>query len=132
MFSFIKFDKILPSRTFTRHEWDITDVFLNLSLEGSIVNAPSYYNSDQLFKSNLTFSVVCVFNLHFEKSVFFRRVVHSQSILQRQYIFLGKNIQNFTPFKPLKAKCIIFFEQTETNSLSYFIFHKIGFLFLFF
>jgi hypothetical protein len=40
---------------------------------------------DQLFKSNLTFCVVCVFNLQFEKSVFLRRVVHSQSTLQRQF-----------------------------------------------
>jgi hypothetical protein len=56
------------------------------------------YNFDQLFKSNLTFSVVlicrlknqssgsspvlCVLNPQFEKSVFLRRVVHSQSTLQ--------------------------------------------------
>jgi hypothetical protein len=39
---------------------------------------------DQLFKSNLTFCVVCVFNLQFEKSLFLRRVVHSQFTLQRQ------------------------------------------------
>jgi hypothetical protein len=37
--------------------------------EESIVNAPPYYNSDQLFKSNLTFCVVCVFNLEFVKLV---------------------------------------------------------------
>jgi hypothetical protein len=48
------------------------------------MNEPPDYNSDQLFKSNTTFCVVCVFNLQFEKSVFLRRVVHSQSILQRQ------------------------------------------------
>jgi hypothetical protein len=36
------------------------------------------YNSDQLFKSNLTFCVVCVFNSQFEKSVFLSRVVYSQ------------------------------------------------------
>jgi hypothetical protein len=39
----------------------------------------------QLFKSNLTFFVVCVFILQFEKSVFLRRMVHSQSTLQRQF-----------------------------------------------
>jgi hypothetical protein len=39
---------------------------------------------DRLFKSNLTFCVVCVFNLQFEKPVLLRRVVHSHSILQRQ------------------------------------------------
>jgi hypothetical protein len=39
---------------------------------------------DQLFKSNLTFCAVCVFNLQFEKSVLLRRVIHSQSTLQRQ------------------------------------------------
>jgi hypothetical protein len=44
-------------------------------VEESIVNAPPDYNSDQLFKSNLTFCVVCVFNLQFEKSGFLRRVV---------------------------------------------------------
>jgi hypothetical protein len=44
-------------------------------VELSIVNAPPDYNSDQLFKSNLTFCIVCVFNLQFEKSVFSRRVV---------------------------------------------------------
>jgi hypothetical protein len=38
-------------------------------VEESIVNAPPYYNSDQLFKSNLTFCVVCVFNLEFVKLV---------------------------------------------------------------
>jgi hypothetical protein len=31
------------------------------------VSAPPDYNSDQLFKSNLTFYVVYVFNLQFEK-----------------------------------------------------------------
>jgi hypothetical protein len=75
----------------------------------SIVNAPPDYNSDQLihlsrvfnmqsflrqmvhqmFKSNLTFCVVCVFELQFEKSVFLRQVAHSQSALQRQ---LGRQI----------------------------------------
>jgi hypothetical protein len=39
---------------------------------------------DQLFKSNLTFCVVFVFNLQFEKLVFLRRMVPSQSTLQRQ------------------------------------------------
>jgi hypothetical protein len=53
-----------------------------VGVEESIVNAPSHYNFDQLFKSNLTF---CVFNLQFEKSVFLRQVVHSQSTLQRQF-----------------------------------------------
>jgi hypothetical protein len=48
------------------------------------VNAPPDYNSDYLFKSNLTFCVVCVFNLQVEKLVFLRRVVHSQSTRQRQ------------------------------------------------
>jgi hypothetical protein len=40
---------------------------------------------DQLFKSNLAFCVVCVFNLQFEKSVFLRRLVLLQSTLQRQF-----------------------------------------------
>jgi hypothetical protein len=48
------------------------------------VNAPPEYNYGQLFKSNLTFCIVCVFNRQFEKSVFLRRVVHSQSTHQRQ------------------------------------------------
>jgi hypothetical protein len=39
---------------------------------------------DQLFKSDLTFWVVCVFNLQFEKSVFLRRAVHSELTLQRK------------------------------------------------
>jgi hypothetical protein len=43
----------------------------------------------QMFKSNLTFCVVCVFELQFEKSVFLRQVAHSQSALQRQ---LGRQI----------------------------------------
>jgi hypothetical protein len=51
---------------------------------------------NQLFKSNLTFRVVCVFNLQFEKSVFLRRVVHSQSIFQRQLRRQKKNIQHCT------------------------------------
>jgi hypothetical protein len=57
---------------------------VKVGVEESIVNGPPDYNSDHLFKSNLTFCVVCVFNLQFEKSVFLRRVVHSQSVLQRQ------------------------------------------------
>jgi hypothetical protein len=57
---------------------------VEVGVEESIVNAPPDYNSDQLFKFNLTFCVVCVFNLQFEKSVFLRRVVHSQSTLHRQ------------------------------------------------
>jgi hypothetical protein len=68
--------------------------FFKLGVEKSIVNAPPDYNShflrvfifnmhyavpfqsflrrvvDQLFKSNLTFCVVCVFNLQFEKLCF--------------------------------------------------------------
>jgi hypothetical protein len=61
-------------------------VFLNLTsklevgVEESIVNALPDYNSDQ---SSLTFCVVCVFNMQFEKSMFLRRVAHSQSSLQR-------------------------------------------------
>jgi hypothetical protein len=51
----------------------------------------------QLFKSNLTFCVVCVFNIQFEKSVFLRRVDHSQSTLQRQ---LRHQIKKKTPFTP--------------------------------
>jgi hypothetical protein len=43
---------------------------------------PDYYNSDQMFNCNLTFWRV--FNMQFEKSVFLRRVVHSQSTLQPQ------------------------------------------------
>jgi hypothetical protein len=43
----------------------------------------------QMFGSNLTFCVVCVFELQFEKSVFLRQVAHSQSALQRQ---LGRQI----------------------------------------
>jgi hypothetical protein len=63
----------------------ITGVFFKFDVEidvgeESIVSSPS----DQLFKSNLTFFVICVFNLQFEKSMFLRRVVHSQSTLQRQ------------------------------------------------
>jgi hypothetical protein len=57
---------------------------VEVGIEESIVNALPNCNSDQLFKSNLTFCVVCIFNLQFEKSVFLRRVVHSQSTLQRQ------------------------------------------------
>jgi hypothetical protein len=51
----------------------------------------------QLFKSNLTFCVVCVFNLKYEKSVFLRRVVHSQSTLQRQlrYQILKNTLQSY-------------------------------------
>jgi hypothetical protein len=54
---------------------------------------------DQVFKSNLTFCVVCVFNLQFEKSVFSRRVVQSQSTLPRQikkntlYAWLNRPIE---------------------------------------
>jgi hypothetical protein len=48
----------------------ITGVFFLFGVEESIVNAPPDYNFDQLFKSNLTFCVVCVFNLQFVKSVF--------------------------------------------------------------
>jgi hypothetical protein len=44
--------------------------FFLFGVEESIVNAPPDYNFDQLFKSNLTFCVVCVFNLQFVKSVF--------------------------------------------------------------
>jgi hypothetical protein len=47
------------------------------------VNAPPDYNSVQLYKSNLTFCVVCVFNLQL---VFLRGMVHSQSTLQRQIL----------------------------------------------
>jgi hypothetical protein len=57
---------------------------VEVGVEESIVNALPDYNSDQMFKSNLTFCVVCVFNLQFEKSLFLRGVVHSQSSLQRQ------------------------------------------------
>jgi hypothetical protein len=58
--------------------------FFKFGVEESIVNAPPDYNTDLLFKSNLTFCVVCVFNLQFEKFVIFRRVVYSQSTLQHQ------------------------------------------------
>jgi hypothetical protein len=58
------------------------------------VNAPPDYNSDQLFKSNLTFCVACVSNLHFEKSVFLKRVVHSQSTLQRQPVGFWEIVPN--------------------------------------
>jgi hypothetical protein len=62
---------------------------------------------DQLFKFNLTFCVVCVINLQFEKSVFLRRVVHSQSTLQRQ---LRRQIKKKTPFiKILSCRNIIAF-----------------------
>jgi hypothetical protein len=60
----------------------------------SIVSAPPDYNSDQLFKSNFSFCVVCVFNLQFEESVFLRRVVHSQSTHQRQLL---RQIKKKTP-----------------------------------
>jgi hypothetical protein len=52
---------------------------IEVGVEESIVNAPPQYNYNQLFKSNPTFCIVCVFNRQFEKSVFLRRVVHSQS-----------------------------------------------------
>jgi hypothetical protein len=58
-----------------------------------------------VFKSNLTFCVVCVFNLEFEKSVFLRRVGHS---------LFNAN------FDPLFKKNTIFFKglkTTGTNSL---------------
>jgi hypothetical protein len=58
----------------------VTGVFLcgvEVGVEKSIVNARLDYNSDQLFKSNLTFCVVCDFILQFEKSMFFRRVIYS-------------------------------------------------------
>jgi hypothetical protein len=42
---------------------------IEVGAEESIVNAPPDYNSDQLFKSNLTF---CVFLICNEKSVFLR------------------------------------------------------------
>jgi hypothetical protein len=58
---------------------------VEVGVEESIVNASPDHNSDQLFKSNLTFCVVCVFNLQFEKSVFLRRVVHSQSTLKHHH-----------------------------------------------
>jgi hypothetical protein len=48
---------------------------------------------DQLFKSNLTFCVVCVFNRHFEKSVSLRRVVLSQSTPTSM-----PNLKKKTPF----------------------------------
>jgi hypothetical protein len=57
---------------------------VEVGVEESIVNAPPDYNSDQLFKSKLTFCFVCVFNLQFQKSLFLRRVVRSQPTLQRQ------------------------------------------------
>jgi hypothetical protein len=44
-------------------------------------------------KSNLFFSVLCVFNLQFEKEVFLRRVVHSQLTLQRQLRRQIKKVQ---------------------------------------
>jgi hypothetical protein len=69
---------------------EVTGVFfkfgVEVGVEKSIVNAPPDYNSDQLFQSNLIFCVVCVSNLQVEKSVFLRRVVHSQSTLQRQLV----------------------------------------------
>jgi hypothetical protein len=36
----------------------------------------------QLVKSTLTFCVVCILTLQYEKSVFLRRVIRSQSTLQ--------------------------------------------------
>jgi hypothetical protein len=51
-------------------------------VEESIVNAPPDYHSDQLFKSNLTFCVFLICSL--KNQSFLRRVVHSQSTLQRQ------------------------------------------------
>jgi hypothetical protein len=51
----------------------------------------------QLFKSNLIFCIICVFNRQFEKSVFLTRVVHSQSILQRHlWRQIKKNTLIFT------------------------------------
>jgi hypothetical protein len=66
-----------------RIRWKDNECFLQFGVEESIVNAPPDYSSDQLFKSN-QFLRVCVFNLQFKKSVFSRRVVHSQSTLQCQ------------------------------------------------
>jgi hypothetical protein len=50
---------------------------VEVGVEESIGNAPPDYNFDQLFKSNLTFCVFCVFNLQFEKSVFLRRLFNA-------------------------------------------------------
>jgi hypothetical protein len=64
----------------------ITGVFfkfgVEVGVEESIVNAPPDYNSDQLFKCNLTFCVFLIFSL--KNQSFLRRMVHSQSTLQRQ------------------------------------------------
>jgi hypothetical protein len=51
---------------------------VKIGVEESIVNAPPDYKSDQLFKSKLSFCVVFIFNLQFEKLVFLRRLVHSR------------------------------------------------------
>jgi hypothetical protein len=76
----------------------VTGVFFNfgveVGVEKSIVNAPPDYNSDQLCKSNLTFCVACVSKLQFEKSVFLKRVVRSQSTLQRQPVGFWEIVPN--------------------------------------
>jgi hypothetical protein len=85
----------------------------------SIANAQPNYNSDQLLKSNLTFCGVCVVNLQFEKSVFLRRLVHSQSTLQRQ---LRRQILKNTLYLQPKTVSFRFFRQIL---LKFFIFIKI-------
>jgi hypothetical protein len=73
------------------------------------------YNSDQLFKSNLTFCVFMFFDLQFKKLVFLTRVVHSQSTLQRQikkkkkHPLLFNKLLNLIPVEPFfLPKCIIY------------------------
>jgi hypothetical protein len=83
------------------------------------VNAPQDYNSDQLFNSNLTFCDVCVFNLQFEQPVFLRRVVHSQSTLQRQ---LRRKIKKkktpFTLVSNLNFETSIFLNLKASSKIS--------------
>jgi hypothetical protein len=42
---------------------------VEVGVEESIVNAPRDYNSDQLFKSNLTFCVVCVLRMNWSNNL---------------------------------------------------------------
>jgi hypothetical protein len=57
-----------------------TEFDVEVDIEGSIVSAPPDYNSDQLYKSNLTFALFVFLICNLRNQCFLRRVVHSQSI----------------------------------------------------
>jgi hypothetical protein len=61
---------------------------LKVGVEESIVIAPRVTITDQLFKTNLTFCVVCVFTFYSADW----RVVRSQSTLQRQIFDLYTDV----------------------------------------